>query len=565
LAEEEPTQEATEEALPEGLAELLSPISAESPTGENANASEEYFKLDMEVGKVTPDYLVCLELAKTILIEQSKDLRVASWLTFSWYRTEKIPGLVKGMTLMLELMKQFGDKLFPEKPVHRSKALLYLNTGRFVKLLEKEPINQQTAPQIIELEKILEQLGDEAKKQFPESPPELKDLQKVVETHIETASEVSPPAKAASDDAPAEPPGKDQGEPSTPEETKVTAEKKPAAPTPAAPASPAKETAVGSEKDALLAFKKALRFIFQQDNTKSRHPAYLYGIARSLVWDRMGVPPHEDHVTQIAPPESVVLSMFQQWHSDKNGDKLVSNLEISLLDQDSSLKYWLTGQKMEVLALENAGGAGLKAADEVKFQLAKLLTRYPHFSKLKFRDKSPFADADTLEWIEGEVKPIMGGGVGGETILPPIMGEEYESLTKEYEAACEALPDGFEENLSKMQQGIAAEHRRKGHFLRVLNLANFCVKAREHELARVHLMDLMGRIEAYQLAYWEPALSASAWQSMYIINQKLLEAEMDEDDKERLEKKQKELFSKIGNFDGLLALKLADRNQNKGD
>jgi type VI secretion system protein VasJ len=561
LAEEETTQEAVDEALPEGLAELLSPVSNESPTGENANAAEEYFKLDMEIGKVTPDYIVCIELAKTILRETSKDLRVASWLTFSWYRTEKILGLLKGVTLMLELMKLFGDKLFPEKPAHRSKALLYLNTGRFVKLLEQEPISSQTAPQILELEKVLKQLEEEAQKQFPASPPELKDLKKVIESHIETVKEEAPPAKSAAADEPAESQEKDAEAPHPPKEAKPAAESKPAAPAAAERAAPAKEVDLGSERDALLAFKKALRFIFQQDDKKAKRQAFLYGIARSVVWDRMSVPPHEDHVTQIAPPDSVVLSMFQQWHADQDGDKLVSNLEVSLLDQDSTVKYWLTGQRMEAQALENAGGGGAKAAEEIKFQLAKLLTRYPNFSKLKFRDKAPFADAETLVWIEDEVKPVIGGGKGGEMILPPIMGEDYVPLTKEYEKACETLPDGFEENLSKIQRGIASEHRRKGHFLRVLNLANFCIKAEEYELARIHLMDLMDKIEAYQLAYWEPALSASAWQSMYIVNQKLMEAETDEEDRGLLERKQRELFSKIGNFDGLLALKLADRNQ----
>lgn len=561
MAEEETTQEAVDEALPEGLAELLSPVSNESPTGENANAAEEYFKLDMEIGKVTPDYNVCIELAKTILMETSKDLRVASWLTFSWYRTEKILGLLKGVTLMLELMKLFGDKLFPEKPAHRSKALLYLNTGRFVKLLEQEPISSQTAPQILELEKVLKQLEEEAQKQFPASPPELKDLKKVIESHIETVKEDAPPAKPAAADKPAESQEKDAEAPHPPEEAKPAAESKPAGRAAAERAAPAKEVDLGSERDALLAFKKALRFIFQQDDKKAKHQSFLYGIARSVVWDRMSVPPHDDHVTQIAPPDSVVLSMFQQWHADQDGDKLVSNLEVSLLDQDSTVKYWLTGQRMEALALENAGGGGAKAAEEIKFQLAKLLTRYPNFSKLKFRDKAPFADAETLVWIEDEVKPVIGGGKGGEMILPPIMGEDYVPLTKEYEKACETLPDGFEENLSKIQRGIASEHRRKGHFLRILNLANFCIKAEEYELARIHLMDLMDKIEAYQLAYWEPALSASAWQSMYIVNQKLMEAETDEEDRGLLERKQRELFSKIGNFDGLLALKLADRNQ----
>jgi type VI secretion system protein VasJ len=551
VAEEEPTQEATETALPEELAELLNPVSDDSPTGENANATEEYFKLDMEIGKVIPDYNVCLELSKSILMKKSKDLRVASWLTFSWYRTDKIPGLLNGLILILELMKKFGDKLFPENPAHRNKALLYLNTGRFVKLLEQEPITPQTAPLTLELEKALKQLQEEAKKQFPDSPPELSELGKVIASHIETAKET----------APAKPEEKEKPEtPLPPEETKPAVEKKPAA-----PAAPAKEAVPGSEKDAVLAFKKALRFLFQQDNEKVKHQAFLYGISRALAWGRMGAPAHDDYATQIAPPDSVVLSRFQQWHSDQDWDKLISNLEVSLLDQDSTLKFWLTGQRLEALALENAGGGGAKAAEEIKFQLAKLLQRFPNFPKLKFRGDVPFADSETMKWLDDEVKPVLGGGKGGETILPPIMGEDYTPLNKEYDEACEALPDGFEEHLSKMQQGIAAEHRRKGHFLRILNLANFCIKAEEYELARVHLMDLMEKTEAYQLAFWEPALCAAAWQSMYIVNQKLQEAETDEENIEILEKKQKVLFSKIGNFDGLLALKLADRNKNKGD
>jgi hypothetical protein len=176
----------------------------------------------------------------------------------------------------------------------------------------------------------------------------------------------------------------------------------------------------------------------------------------------------------------------------------------------------------------------------------------------------PFADKETIKWIDEDVN-ISFGGVGQEMVLPPIMGEEYEMINEEYQSACGELPDKFEENIKKMQQGIASDTRRKGRFLRTLNLANLCVNAKQYPLAKVHLSSLLKKIDAYQLIEWEPALCTAVWELAYLVNIKLLESEEDQEIKSLLEKEQIDFFAKIGNYDGVLALKLADRNLNKGE
>jgi uncharacterized protein YfeS len=114
-----------------------------------------------------------------------------------------------------------------------------------------------------------------------------------------------------------------------------------------------------------------------------------------------------------------------------------------------------------------------------------------------------------------------------------------------------------------MQQQISGDTRRKGRFLRQLNLANLCIEAKQFQLAKVHLLQLIDKIEEYNLAEWEQALCVAVWQSTYLVNNNLLETE-DKESKNRIENEQAKLFSKIANYDGVLAIKLSNKKLNGG-
>jgi type VI secretion system protein VasJ len=554
--------------ISENLADLLAPISKESPTGGTASGEEAYFKLDMEIGKAVPDYNVCINLSSDILKEKSKDLRVASWMCFALYRHESMKGLKDGITLILELLKNYSDKLFPENPLHRSKALQFLNSSRFVKLLERENINREIAPYIIEIEDLFKQLIIESEKQFPHNIPDLKNLSLAITNHAETAKKIAvketkkPVSVEVKEEKKIEIKGEPKEEPKEEGPTSEEAADKP----PADEAKPIGEFSISSEKDAILAIKKALRFFAQsEDEHISKNEPFIYGLSRTLMWNRLTIPPHTDFVTQIAPPDVSIQNTYQEWFANQEWDKLIKTTELNFLNDDTRFKYWITAQRYQCHAFVQKGGGAKFIADEIKFHLAKLIKRFPDFPRLKFENDMAFADKETLNWIENDVKTSLGSQKIEEVLLPPILGEDYDPINQAFQRACEELPDRFEKNLEKMQHGLSGETRRKGRFLRLLNLANFCIQARQYKLAKVHLSSLLTKIEDYQLAEWEPGLCTAVWESTYLVNQKLLESEQDREEKSHLEKQQSNLFTKIGNYDGVRALRLTNRQIKKGD
>jgi type VI secretion system protein VasJ len=166
-----------------------------------------------------------------------------------------------------------------------------------------------------------------------------------------------------------------------------------------------------------------------------------------------------------------------------------------------------------VKALEQKGGIYLQAAEDIKYHLSKLIKRIPDLVQMKFRDKqTPFAEAETIRWIDEEVKKTESAGQSNvAAALPPIMGEEYEEINKMYESAVSVLPEKFEENLDLMQQSISRDVRIKGRFLRKLNLANYCINAKQFSLAKVYLTELKMNIDRLNISGWEPALCTAVW------------------------------------------------------
>jgi len=119
------------------IAELLKPISSKNPTGEDISKSEDpvanaaFTDLEMEISKIGEiNYQKTIKMASDILLKQSKHIRVAAWLCLSWFKLEGAGGLKKGLQLILELLRTFSDKLFPEKTAHRSKAVQFVNLDK---------------------------------------------------------------------------------------------------------------------------------------------------------------------------------------------------------------------------------------------------------------------------------------------------------------------------------------------------------------------------------------------------------------------------------------------------
>lgn len=356
--------ELTEIALPEDVADLLEPIDGDSPVGVDANTVDEYFKLDMEIGKVSPNYKLCVELSSTILSEKSKDLWVASWLCFSWFRLEGMEGFKNGLTVLLNLLQKYGENIYPQKPNYRSKAVQFLNSGRFYKLLEKEEIKKANAQAAIDAENIFNDLVKECGKQFPQNIPVLKAIETAIKSLTEKANEYvkkkADTTETPVDDAApkSETEIKETEKPAV--ENKEPAEKpKEVKATPAAKTAPPKtetETAPTTDKTAIASIRNALKYFFEDNdeakNLKVPSDAFVYSMSRALVWGKLNLPPNKENVTQIDPPNQVIQNKIVEWFSGNEWDVLIPRIELNFLNPDSGFQFWFDVQRFAVAALE---------------------------------------------------------------------------------------------------------------------------------------------------------------------------------------------------------------------
>ncbi len=547
--------------IPDVVKALLKPISAAAPTGKMLahTNDEDYLKLQREIKQTKPKYDVCIDLATDLLKKKTKDAEIICWLTFAWYRKEGLSGLKNGLLLLLKTLQQFSDALYPSDAAQRGKAFNFLNLKKTGAMLKSENIVKANAETVFVLQRVLEELAGEFEKQFEEkNRPSLKDVAQMVEAHAETAKDLliptTPPASAASV--------------ATLSAVAATTMKSSSGSAAAAGAS----AIIASKESALRNIVQALLYFFEEekDGQKIRKvcdDVAIYGLSRQLRWGTLGFPEikEKDGLKQAVAfegPNAAKREALRAWFQNNEWDRLIPDIEIKFItDTDEGFRYWFDGQRYVVLALEQKGEKCKKAAQEIKFQLARLIQRLPELPKLAFKGKAatPFADGETIKWLEDEVKGMIGAGKAADKILPPILGEDYEPINQAYEAACADLPENFERHVEAMQKGMASEERRKGRFLRSLNLANFCYAARKPELAKAMLLDLTKKIDEYQLAEWEPALCVAVWQSTYLTNLKLLQSENHEAEKPVLLQQQTELFAKISKHDVLRALDLANR------
>ncbi len=533
--------------IPEAVKELLEDIPGDKPFGIDASNDQEYFKLTMEVPKTIPDYKSWVELSQNILTEKSKDIKVAVWLCFAFYRVENISGLKKGLILILQLLKKFGNNLYPSEPLYRSKAIQFINTGRVTKLLEKEDINRTNAGDIIDAGKILNEIIIECEKLFSDKKPLLDSLQSVINTHVAAAEPLLKPSEKKNEIAasPVIKPG-------------IAVSKSVGAP---------QEVVLTSEKDAVVQLRKVIAFFFEYDEEgtkKQRVPEnyFIFGLSRQMQWTNLVRPVDNNGITLIEAPNKIIQGLIKDWFGNGNYDMLIARIENEFIKENSPFRYWFDAQKYLIDSLEKKGENYKSAAGDIKIQLALLLKKIPDLPELKFKDKqTPFADPDTINWLNNDVKVVLSSDGSGKSILPPILGEDFEQVNKEYEIIIKDIPENFEKNLLKMQSDLNVEDRKKGKFLRRLNLANYCFKLKEYDLARINLLELKDIIEKYNLAGWEYALCISVWQSLYLTNHEIISQTKDKDLAVELEKEQNSLFHEIAKYDGILAIKLLKLKQ----
>jgi len=188
----------SENEIPEIIIELLKPIPGDSPVGEDIAKSEDpvdnaaFSSLEMEISQLGDvNYQTLAQKAIDIIKNKSKHLRVASWLCLCWFKLENLEGFRNGLLLISELLKNYSDRLFPENPVQRSKAIQYLNIEKRFRLIEKTEITSEHSKIMTDVEGLFNEIQKQCETQFSDIPPNLTNIYKIIQGQTKTAESSS--------------------------------------------------------------------------------------------------------------------------------------------------------------------------------------------------------------------------------------------------------------------------------------------------------------------------------------------------------------------------------------
>lgn len=462
------------------------PISAGAPAGKDAADDEDYIAVLAELSKLgriegdPPDWRNLIQCASNVLRQKSKDAEIASAMGYALFKNHGYAGLAAELKLLTDLVLNFWDGMFPERP-RRRKARM----ESFTEIFTEGSWFRENQPKSDDFDAIdlcvtrIDELNAALTEKMPDDPPDFskfkRGIKELAAKRPKPAAEA--PAAAASSEGGAAPAGGG-----------------------GAVVSVSEPGDVNSAKTELL---KLCTFI----SKNAPNNPLPYAITRLIKWGEICLPTSEEAKYQIPPPEATVVDALQ--HQAANGlwEHLLNSAEGAFRSQDP---LWLDLQRYTHMALAGMGPAFENARHAVLAMTAGLVRRLGSgLFELRFRNGNPLCSGDTKMWIESEVAPAGGGGGGG-------AGQSNGKLTEASDTARKLAGSGkLKEAVAALQEGLSTCTQRRDRFLWRLRIAQLCFDAQRIQLALPLLEECHDEIKRYHIDDWEPSLAVEAAQTLY--------------------------------------------------
>jgi len=467
-------------------------ISPDKPAGDDPQGLPEFEQLDAEIAKATSlvatggiDWQKVRRLAETILESKSKHLMTASYLSVALLRQEKLPGLARGVHILLELLENFWVILFPplKRMRGRKNAIDWWLEKTDAELANLAP-EKWTAEQRDKFMGDLDALDSFISQNLPDAPY----LRPLIEK-INTLIQVEEPQPGSAPPAPAPPPA----QPAAP---------LPQAPVPASSSPPMAAPAVDlgdadkTLRQGLDLLAKAAGAFRQKDPC---HPL-AFRLNRLAAWlPVQSAPPAADGKTRLPAPDKNALNSLRGLRQSGNWNELLAAAESRV----NQYLFWLDLSCWAAESLTRLGHPEL--GREIGDDTVAFVQRVPGLDRLAFADGTPFADPDTRAWLSqlssarAPAGPSDGGGSTGNELGERLQAAEQLLAANKIGEAIE-LFSGKIQTVSSLREKLMWEVG----LCRLLNLA------RKTRLAGPFIKDMLELIDTHRLERWEPDLALEA-------------------------------------------------------
>jgi len=552
-----------------GLVDLgITAVSDAAPCGENVRYEPVFEELEAELAKQqslaaeTVDWDRVIELSSSILQSSAKDMLVAAYLCQALFIKNHYAGLNVGLKILADMVEQHWLCLFP--PIKRLRArgtaISWLSEMSAAHAGGNVPAADESES-LIEAVANLRRLDNELADKMGDQAPMVTDLSRLLKNYKQSAE--AELANAAPTMPVTEKEPVVEAKPSVNE---VVAAEANIETTPAATPPPVPATKTATEPKARKAasavtvgdvtsdadVKKAMRQI--QDvskritgfwQAKKLSDARQYRLARLSSWMMIeNVPPANDGVTQVNPPEAERLKFFELQIEKQEFDSVLPELEQTL----SRSPFWLSGQYKVVTVMRALGTEYNKAVQTVIAETRHFLQRLPELLELSFADQTPFADDQTRMWLNTEV--LTDNNASGDATGAPLSSAHVwdEALA---DAKKMALSGDKETAVELLNQGINQSRAQREQFYWRAALAELLLQMGSTSQAAAMLEQMSIQASESNINMWEPDLLSRVYQ---LLHQAYVKQSSKQKGNESLQQKVAQAYAQLSWFDPLAAL-----------
>jgi type VI secretion system protein VasJ len=465
------------------------PIPGDNPAGADVRGSAAFEALQGEIDRPNDtanpgqtDWSNVIKLASAITAEQGKDLLVGSYLAVGLMQQQQAAGFAPGLKVLRDMIVTHWDGLFPpaKRMRGRRNALQYWldRCDEQVRTWSVPPLEQSAIDAMLQhvddIDAVLREKDDE--------PPGVFRLAQTIKgfpVHVEAAPAEETPAESASD---------------------AGTEASEAAAVPSAPTSIDEAWAVAA--NGLATLRMAGDFLFESDLTQPLP----YRIVRWAAWSALTDLPYADAgTTALEAPYYYTLEAAESLSAAGDHEAMIRFVQAQLPDNP----LWLDLNRLQAQALGALGEGYQAAAAAVRAEAALLAARLPGLAELKFSDGTPFASAQTLEWLQsvagGASAPAGGGSSGPST-------EVREAI----KTATGKVADGdLPAAMSALQRAIDRSPLARDRFHARVSLCSILIEQQAAANPWPFVRSLLDDIDRHRLDDWDPALALSGLRLAY--------------------------------------------------
>jgi type VI secretion system protein VasJ len=480
------------------------PVSDAAPCGQDVRDETDFDLLQNEIGKMSnpasgpPDWQQVVQLSTNLLTNKGKDILVVCYLAGGLLQTRSISGLADGARILADMMQTWWDQLYPPLARLRARrnALQWLidrvrahsDETDWTSLPPQDPAMVQGLRDAFNaIDAVLLQKDSEAPSLLP-----LRTLLNGVPLVT-----VAPPAAEAGEagGAAASAAGRQAG-------GGAGSAAGLAASSLASGALNSAESVDQAAGEALERLADIGEWLAENDRTNPLG----FRLRRVAAWSGIEhTPPEHSGQTLLPGPIAAVQDALRSLLARLANEDIVSFAETQL----RIFPFWLDLNCVAAEALGRLGEPWLAAQREVRNETAKLVDRLPGVELLKFADGTPFANGDTLMWLQ-TVAAAAGGNAGTAMAQDPLQAVMLRARAlaadDDLAGAADCLQDAIEQHAAPAARlrlrtalcDLLLEHR---------------PGARLDSFARA----MVAEIDRFGVCTWDPTQAVEGLRAAYAI------------------------------------------------